>query len=155
MAVCTAQKLIPIKLPRAARRSDTPSADAASRLRRSDLLDTRRLALLAQMAVRRYRGFFRFFSSLLFSSKISRRSSPSAQSRYVWLNSFLNLLTVPFRCSFARFLARHHRALGIRRAQILASQKRPFAFSSFRSVNLASKNNNLAALKRDLPPPPP
>ena len=72
--------------------------------------------------------FYRFFSSLLFSSKISRQSSPSAQSRCVWLNSLLNLLTVPFRCSFARFLARHHRALGIRRAQILASQKRPFVF---------------------------
>ncbi|WP_314041802.1 hypothetical protein [Campylobacter showae] len=30
--------------------------------------------------------FFRFFSSLLFSSKISWQSSPSAQSRCVWLN---------------------------------------------------------------------
>nr|WP_314239793.1 hypothetical protein [uncultured Campylobacter sp.] len=41
--------------------------------------------------------FFRFFSSLLFSSKISRQSSSSAQSRCVWLNSLLNLLTVLFR----------------------------------------------------------
>lgn len=131
--------------------SGMPSADAASHLRSSALLDTRRLARRAQMAVRRCRGFLDFLARFLFSSKISRQSSPSAQSRCVWLNSLLNLLTVLFRCSFVRFLARHHRALGIRGAQILASQKRPFAFSSFRSVNLVHKNHDLTTLKRDLP----
>ncbi|WP_206159242.1 hypothetical protein [Campylobacter showae] len=38
--------------------------------------------------------------------------------------------------------------MSTRRVQILASQKHPFAFSSFKSVNLASKNNNLAAITR-------
>ena len=43
-------------------RSGTPSADAASRLRRSALLDTRRLARRAQKAARRCRGFLDFLA---------------------------------------------------------------------------------------------
>ena len=69
MAVCTAQKLIPIKLPSSARRSDTPSADVASRLRRSAILDTRRLARRAQTVARRCRGFLDFLARFYFRLK--------------------------------------------------------------------------------------
>jgi hypothetical protein len=49
------------------------------------------------------------------------------------------------------FLSPHCIVLDTRRAQILASQKRPFAFGFFAHVNLTRKNDNLAALKRYLP----
>ena len=57
--------LIPIKLPQAAR------ADLVrpSHLRYSAFLDTRRLALLAQMAVRRCRGFIDFLARFYFRLK--------------------------------------------------------------------------------------
>ena len=60
-----------------ARRSDTPSADAASRLRRSALLDTRRLALLAQMVARRCRGFLDFLARFCFRLKFRSRAHPA------------------------------------------------------------------------------
>ena len=49
--------------------SGTLSADAASRLRRRALLDTRRLALLAQTAVCRCRGFLDFLARFYFRLK--------------------------------------------------------------------------------------
>jgi hypothetical protein len=50
-------------------RSGTPSADAASRLRSSALLDTRRLARRAQKAARRCCGFLDFLARFYFRLK--------------------------------------------------------------------------------------
>ena len=60
--------------------SGTPSADAASRLRRSTLLDTRRLARRAEMAARRCRGFLDFLARFCFRLKFRSRAHPVRSS---------------------------------------------------------------------------
>jgi len=61
-------------------KSDAPSVDAASRLRRSTLLDTRRLARRAEMAARRCRGFLDFLARFCFRLKFRSRAHPVRSS---------------------------------------------------------------------------